>query len=67
MSVRILSSHVGGAHHARDLVRNSDMLRGCHVEAATVDSYEGGEADVVVYLTIEAGRVQAKQDTAFIG
>ena len=48
-------------------MRNSDILRGCDVEEATVDSYEGGEADVVIYLTIEAGRVQAKQDTAFIG
>ena len=67
MSVRILSSQVGGAHHARELVRNRDMLRGCDVEAATVDTYEGGEADVVIYLAIEAERLQAKQDTAFSG
>lgn len=36
MSIRILSSHVGGAQHATYLVLKGDFLRGCDVEAATV-------------------------------
>lgn len=65
--MRILAGHIGGVNEAKDLISTNGLLKNVDVHAATVDSYQGGEADVVVYVTIESGHVRRSKDTEFSG
>lgn len=48
LSARILCIHVGAVRYANFRIGKSPFLKGSDIFPATVNSYQGGEADVVI-------------------